>query len=58
MDLQTGQIEINVMNSPTILVRVIQIVKRRRINISSLIATEVDTSNPKVKIRFQVEKKN
>lgn len=48
-------IHLDVVNSPTIITRVVQIVKRRRINIKSFLAEEDDTNKEDAFIRMIVE---
>jgi acetolactate synthase regulatory subunit len=51
------EIEIRVVNSATVIIKVIQITKRRRINIKRLLA-EVDELNPedgKIKMTVEVD---
>jgi acetolactate synthase small subunit len=51
-------IEMEVMNSPTILQRVIQIIKRRRINIRQLIVWERDEDSGAIKIWVEADQES
>ena len=53
MELKT--IEIEVVNSPTILQRVIQIIKKRRINIQQFFAEEENAENGIIKMKVQAD---
>lgn len=50
MNSAVRRIEIKVVNSPTVLVRVIQAVKRRRINISKLVAADESLTDASISI--------
>lgn len=56
---QTQCIELNVINSPTVLMRVVQIIKRRRINIKSFFAEEshADPEDATIKIVVEADRK-
>lgn len=47
--------DIKVENDPTILSRIIQVIKRRRINIKSLIATEVESDKSIAEVKLILE---
>ncbi|HSZ85665.1 MAG TPA: ACT domain-containing protein [Puia sp.] len=49
------QVELKVVNSPTILSRVVETVKRRRINIKSFIAEEDGFASEDAKIKMIIE---
>lgn len=49
------RIKIEVVNSPTILVRVIQTIKRRRININNIFANEQKSSKDGALIEVTIE---
>jgi acetolactate synthase small subunit len=55
--MQQKHFDIVVENSPTILVKIIQVIKRRRIDIHSLLATQYpgDSSLGKIKIILQTD---
>lgn len=55
MDFRLHQIEVSTVNSPTILVRIIQTIKRRRVSILSLFAAVDNTSDEEGKIIIQLE---
>ena len=51
-------LEIKVENSPTILLRIIQVIKRRRVNIKTLKANEVDDDLSVAEINIVFEADN
>ncbi len=53
MEKSERQINIRVVNNPTVLVRVIQAVKRRQINIQKLIAEDVSVCDAKISISIR-----
>ncbi len=48
MEQSTQVIRAKVTRDPTILLRVLQVMKRRRININKLVAEDIDTDNAEI----------
>jgi acetolactate synthase regulatory subunit len=52
VEIAERQINIRVANNPTVLVRIIQAVKRRQINIQKLVAEDVSACDARISINF------
>ncbi len=53
MEKQQQMISIKVVNNPTVLVRVIQAVKRRQINIQRLVAEDVSVCDARITLNIK-----